>query len=183
MTPASWLCLDGTLHLDATDRWLVFCHEWLQCGDGEVCALQLSHDLRRATGEPRLLFRASEAAWTRPAKAMTELATAPPPHYVTDGPFLHRTPDGELVMLWSSFGEDGYAMGLARSTSGALEGPWRQDDQPIWSEDGGHGMVFRTFDGQLHLTLHRPNQTPFERAVFVPLDEQLARRTDRPLVT
>ena len=32
-------------------------------------------------------------------------------------------------------------------------------------------MLFRTLDGQLHMTLHAPNDTPNERARFVPLDE------------
>ena len=32
-------------------------------------------------------------------------------------------------------------------------------------------MVFRSFDGQLWLALHRPNQTPNERPQFIPLKE------------
>jgi hypothetical protein len=41
--------------------------------------------------------------------------------------------------------------------SGSVLGPWAQDDTPLWSDDGGHGMVFRALDGQLFLTLHAPN--------------------------
>jgi hypothetical protein len=156
VTPEAWQCLDGTLFVDERGPWLVFCHEFVQCGDGEVCAVRLADDLRRAEGEVSLLFRASEAPWA------SEL-------HVTDGPFLHRAPDGPLLMLWSSMGRRGYAMGIARSASGSVLGPWEQDDEPIWDEDGGHGMVFRAFDGQLYLTLHRPNETPHERAVLVPL--------------
>jgi hypothetical protein len=130
----------------------------LQCGDGEVCAIRLTDDLREATGEVSLLFRASETAWA------SDL-------HVTDGPFIYRSQDGQLVMLWSSMGKRGYAMGLARSVSCSVLGPWVQDDQPIWGEDGGDGMVFRSFDGQLYLTLHTPNEKPKERAVFVPIDE------------
>lgn len=62
-------------------------------------------------------------------------------------------------------------MGVARSESGSVLGPWHQDAEPLWVEDGGHGMLFRTLDGQLHMTLHAPNDTPNERARFVPLDE------------
>ena len=87
-------------------------------------------------------------------------------HTVTDGPFLHRTEDGTLLILWSSFGADGYAMGLARSLSGNVLGPWAQEPQPLWAQDGGHGMIFRAFDGRLFLALHAPNVTPTERAVF-----------------
>ena len=158
VTPGGWQCLDGTLYVDETGPWLVFCHEFVQCGNGEVCAMRLTADLRDSAGEATLLFRASEATWASDLQ-------------VTDGPFLHHSPDGPLLMLWSSMESHGYAMGLARSVSGSVLGPWDQDDEPIWGEDGGHGMVFRSFDGQLYLTLHTPNETPNERAVFVPLDE------------
>jgi hypothetical protein len=171
VTPEDWQCLDGTLHVDDDRPWLVFCHEWAQVGDGEMCAIRLTTDLRHSAGEPILLFRASEAAWTRPMKGAESFAAAPPPHFVTDGPFLHRVADGSLVMLWSSFGVDGYAMGFARCASGSITGPWLQDDKPVWGADGGHGMLFRAFDGRLLMTLHQPNSTPNERPVFVPIDE------------
>lgn len=93
------------------------------------------------------------------------------PTYVTDGPFLYRSGDGTLMMLWSSFGSKGYAMGISRLETGHITGPWRHDPDPIWAEDGGHGMVFRTFEGRLMLTFHSPNATPQERAVFVELEE------------
>ena len=115
-----------------------------------------------------LLFRASEARWAQPLEGMEAVAFAPAPHLVTDGPFLHRDRDGSLVMLWSSYGANGYAMGLARSPSGSVLGPWMQDEEPVWGADGGHGMLFRAFDGRLFMTFHQPNQTPNERAVFVP---------------
>ena len=62
-------------------------------------------------------------------------------------------------------------MGIARSTSGTLLGPWKQDVQPLFAKDGGHGMLFRTFAGKLMVTLHTPNITPFERPVFMELAE------------
>ena len=74
-------------------------------------------------------------------------------------------------MLWSSFGARGYAMGLARSESGKITGPWVQLEQPLWQEDGGHGMIFRAFDGQLYMTLHQPNQTPLERARLIKVED------------
>ena len=93
------------------------------------------------------------------------------PDYITDGPFLHRLANGSLIMLWSSMGGKGYAMGIARSETGAVTGPWRQQAEPLWAEDGGHGMIFRTFDGRLMLTFHRPNNTPEERAVMIEIEE------------
>jgi arabinan endo-1,5-alpha-L-arabinosidase len=157
-TPPSWFCLDGTLFWDGEQKpWLVFCHEWVQVGDGEVCAVRLSDDLRRRVGEPRLLFRASEAKWCRPAAFDGKSG------YITDGPFLHRTASGRLLMLWSSFGEGGYKQAVAHSQSGTLGGPWTQEQRPVFEDDGGHGMVFRTFDGTLLLTLHQPNGGALER--------------------
>jgi len=33
-------------------------------------------------------------------------------------------------------------------------------------------MIFRTFEGQLMLALHTPNESPKERALFVPIVEE-----------
>lgn len=166
VTPLEWECLDGTLHVEDGTPYLVFCHEWKDVGDGEVQAIQLSADLRAAVGEPFLLFRASEAPWAQ---------SIPRPEFprvfVTDGPSMHRTSDGRLLMLWSSFGESGYAMGVATSSSGGIRGPWMQSESAIWPADGGHGMIFEDADATLFLTLHTPNRTPDERARFFPLEE------------
>lgn len=170
VTPRDWECLDGTLYRDETGApWIVYCHEWVQVGDGEICATPLTADLRAPAGEPMLLFRASAAPWVvsvRPGQRAL----------VTDGPCLHRTADGALLMLWSSFvrrGAEGraYAVGVACSQSGTLAGPWVQAPTPLYDDDGGHGSVFRALDGRLMLALHRPNRTPDERPRFIPLRE------------
>jgi beta-xylosidase len=166
VTPREWECLDGTLFVDATDQpWIVFCHEWVQVGDGEICALRLSDDLTAAIGEPQLLFRGSEAPWT------DELHSKGRRGYVTDGPWLHRLANGTLLMLWSSFTHGDYAVGIARSASGDILGPWQQQAEPLYAGDGGHCMTFRAFDGQWMLSYHRPNASPNERPFFVPLRE------------
>jgi hypothetical protein len=122
VTPRAWECLDGTLHVDGQGLpWLVFCHEWVQVRDGEICAVRLSENLKQPAGDPRVLFRASEARWTRPPSRRG--AAPDPPDRVTDGPFLQRTRDGALLMLWSSFSDSGYALGVARSVGGASRGP------------------------------------------------------------
>jgi arabinan endo-1,5-alpha-L-arabinosidase len=74
-------------------------------------------------------------------------------------------------MLWSSFGTGGYTVGVAKSVSSEILGPWEQLPEPLYAGDGGHCMVFRTFDGQLLLAYHRPNPSPDERPYFVPLRE------------
>jgi beta-xylosidase len=167
VTPHDWECLDGTFYVDADGKpWMIFCHEWQQVGDGQICAVRLSGDLRTTVGEPTLLFRASEAPWSAPLKNRA------PGSYVTDGPNLYRCANGTLLMLWSSFGEDGgYCIGVARSESGCLLGPWVQEEQALYAADGGHGMLFHGLDGKLYLAIHTPNKTPDERAIFVELVE------------
>lgn len=166
VTPRDWECLDGTLYVDAQNQpWIVFCHEWVQVGDGEVCALPLSADLSAAVGGPVKLFTASEAPWA------LEITPKNRRGYVTDGPFMHRLANGVLIMLWSSFGTGGYTVGIATSDSGDILGTWQQQPEPLYAGDGGHCMVFRAFDGTLMLALHRPNKTPDERPQFIPLRE------------
>jgi hypothetical protein len=46
------------------------------------------------------------------------------------------------------------------------------DEQALFRSDGGHGMIFRTFDGKLMLTIHTPNKTPHERPIFLELEER-----------
>ncbi|GHV55374.1 glycosyl hydrolase family 43 [Spirochaetia bacterium] len=169
VTPAEWECLDGTLFIEQGKPYLVFCHEWQQVGDGQICAMPLTDDLRQAdkAASPKILFRAGEAPWAYPLKGRA------PGSYVTDGPFMHRTQNGTLLMLWSSFGEDGrYCIGAARSQDGTLNGPWVQEPEPLYSADGGHGMLFHSAEGKLFLAVHTPNKTPNERAVFIEMEEK-----------
>lgn len=164
VTPGDWECLDGTFYLspDGVPH-MVFCHEWLQVHDGTICSMELTPDLKGAAGEPRILFHATDAAWVRDAEG--------PGNYVTDGPFLHRLADGTLLLLWSSFGEEGYTEALAVSDNGDITGNWRQQEELLFRKDGGHGMIFSGYDGHLYLTLHTPNETLKERPAFYRLTE------------
>ena len=74
-------------------------------------------------------------------------------------------------MIWSSFGVNDYSVGIAESVSGKIAGPWKQQERPLFTGDGGHGMIFRTFDGRLMLSLHKPNNDPDERAGFYELKD------------
>ncbi|MFA6241864.1 MAG: glycoside hydrolase family 43 protein [Candidatus Hydrogenedentales bacterium] len=166
VTPMEWLCLDGTLFIDDTQQpWMVFCHEWLQVRDGEICAMKLSPELDRAIDKPVLLFKATDAKW------VVESGSGEHKGFVTDGPFLHRAKSGGLMMLWSSFGKGGYKTAVATSDSGNLLGPWKQGKRPIFEEDGGHAMLFTSFDGALLMSLHAPNRKSGERARLFRADE------------
>ena len=154
--PADFMTLDGTLYVDPAGRpWMVYAHEWVQVVDGTMEAVPLSPDLAAAAGPPVHLFRASSAPWLD-ANRVPSRAEAT---YTTDGPELFRTKDNHLLMLWASYDRGQYVQTVARSTTGDLRGPWEQLP-PLLGDDTGHGMLFRTFDGQLMMVVHRP----FKRA-------------------
>lgn len=162
VTPRDWECLDGTLYIDQKgDPYLVFCHEWLQVHDGEMCSIALSPDLRHAMGEPTVLFRASEPEWAPKDRR----------DYVTDGPWMYRNARGALLMLWSSFGAGGYVTAISSSDSGCLAGPWRHHKELLFSDNGGHAMLFSGPDEELMIALHSPNETPNERPLFLRVQE------------
>lgn len=74
-------------------------------------------------------------------------------------------------MIWSSFGAQRYAVGMACSLSGKIAGPWKQMDELLFAANGGHGMIFKTFDDRLMLVLHQPNSGEKERAHFFELED------------
>lgn len=164
-TPADWMCLDGTLYLENGKPHMVFCHEWVQIHDGTICAMPLTDDLSAPAGEPVLLFSAKSCGWADPID-LNGCAD----DYVTDGPFLWKDEDG-LWMFWASFIGGDYAEGIALSKSGSVYGPW-EHCEPLFRKDGGHGMLFRDFSGQLRFVLHQPNHSPDERAVFFTLQKE-----------
>ena len=157
LTPDAWECLDGTLYVDKNGNpYLVFCHEHTQIVDGTVCFVRLSEDLSESVSEPVTLFSGSSPYYIE-EKAEGE-------HYITDGPFMYRTTNGDLLMIWSTFINHQYAQCIAKSDNGEIDGNFVHLP-PLITNDGGHGMVFDSKDG-LMLTFHTPNKTNFERPTF-----------------
>lgn len=130
---------------------------WVQIDDGSVEHIQLSQDLTHAVSHPVTLFHASDCPWVKAFRQGK---------YVTDGPFVYQDAKQGLSLLWSSFSENGYAIGIAHSLSGNLHGPWIHETQPIYDQEGGHAMLFETLDGRRMISFHSPNSAPLERAVF-----------------
>lgn len=160
-TPAEWECLDATMYEENGKLYTVFCHEWTQVGDGEMRLGELNAQMTDLIGEPVLLFKASDAPWVRSYNGKD---------FVTDGPYLYPLKSGKLLMLWSSGGEKGYAMGMAISENG-VKGPWKHLEKPLFDEDGGHGMVF-SFKGKTYVSLHCPNGPHLdERPHFYEVEE------------
>jgi len=162
--PPDMMTLDGTLWVEDGVPYMVYCHEWVQTVDGTVEMIQLLDDLSDVVGEPTVLFHGSDAPWGTGSRTY-------PGSYVTDGPYLYRTRADRLLMTWSSFANGAYTTGIAISESGRLRGPWRQQAEPLFTDDGGHGMTFRRFDGGLMFVLHQPNRPPNERARLFELED------------
>jgi beta-xylosidase len=154
VAPSNFMSIDGTFFVDADGKpWMVYAHEWMQKIDGTIEAVRLKDDLSAARERPIALFKGSDAPWIDDELRADNEQNS----YVTDGPEMYRTRDGHLLMLWSSFGASGYIETVARSKSGQLQGPWEQLP-PLFEKDGGHGMLFHSFDGRLILTLHQTNR-------------------------
>lgn len=151
-TPLGEMCLDGTLWVEDGTPYMIYCHEWVEMIDGTMELIKLRDDLSSSVGQPMRLFCASAAKWSTGSARKDGSRT-----YVTDGCFLYRTKTGKLLMIWSSFKDGNYAIGIAESATGKVIGPWRQQEKPLFDKHGGHGMIFRTFDGRLCLVLHAPN--------------------------
>ena len=167
-TPVNWMALDGTLWVEDGVPYMIFSHEWIQISNGTIELARLKNDLSDLAEKPKTLFKAGDAPWVKDLK-MKDANGNVCLTLVTDGPFLYRTSKGKLLMIWSSFGVDDYSVGIAESVSGKIAGPWKQQEKPLFTGDGGHGMIFRTFDGRLMLSLHKPNNDPDERAGFYEL--------------
>lgn len=154
-TPENWMALDGSLFVEDHKPYMVFCHEWVQTVDGTINYIQLKGDLSDTVGKPQFMFSASDApgAIRSPLKGK-----------VTDGCFLYRSEkSGRLYMIWSTFiPEKGYCVLCTHSETGKIIGPWK-GQTVIYKKNGGHGMLFKSFGGQLVLALHQPNDSPEER--------------------
>lgn len=178
ITPHTSDNIDGTLYIDEDGTpWMAYVCEWTATVDGvgRMAVAKLSEDLTHFISEPREIFRADAPDWSASG--------------VTDGPFLYKTTDGSLLMLWSTVSHEGYCVGVARSDNGKIDGNWTQEFTRLYSKafflnpkkafDGGHPMIFETTDGRLMLSIHTPNSASgegenrvFEHAVFYELEEK-----------
>jgi hypothetical protein len=149
--PSDIPTLDGTFWVDKDGKpYMVYCHEWLQNWNGTMEKVELKSDLSGSVGEGKILFRAHDAPWSKERDKDGNVI----PNKVTDGPWLFLTQTGKLGMLWTSWVFDVYTQGVAYSESGTLDGPWIQEEEPVTPPNFGHGMMFRTFEGKLLMSVH-----------------------------
>jgi hypothetical protein len=123
--------------------------------------MKLRKDLTAPDGEPILLFKASQPEWADKSRDM----------FVTDGPFMYRTKEGRLLMIWSTFTQKGYVQAIAYSDNGEIDGKWFHE-KPMFEENGGHGMIFDDYNGKKYLILHSPNENPYERPFLFEITEE-----------
>ena len=143
--------LDGTFWVDKDGKpYMVYCYEWLQNWNGTIDKIELKPDLSGSIGEGKVLFRASDSPWSRERDERGIVIA----NKVTDGPWLFETETGRLGMIWTSWVFDRYVQGVAYSESGTLDGPWIQENEPITPTNFCHGMLFRTFEGKLLMSVH-----------------------------
>ena len=148
--PENMPTLDGTFWVDSDGKpYMIYCHEWLQNWNGTMEKIELKPDLSGSIGKGKILFRASDSPWSREKMEDKVL-----PNRVTDGPWLFRTGTGRLGMIWTSWVFQDYTQGVAYSESGTLDGPWIQEKEPITPPNFGHGMLFRTLDGEWMMSVH-----------------------------
>lgn len=144
ITPEDWQCLDGTLYVEDGIPYMIYCREWVRMidGNGEMYAVRLKDDLSGPYpgAEHVKLFAA------RDHKASDD--------GVTDGCYMYKANNGDLVMFWSKYVNGKYTVITSRSKSGKLFGEWTHDTTPLFSNDGGHPMVFTDFDGNTRIAFH-----------------------------
>ena len=158
--PREWDCIDGTLYEENGKIYMIFVHEWTQLIDGTMDYIELAPDLSYTLSEkPFTMFRATEAPWAMEMNSIGEATFGlKMPGWVTDGPQMFRTQTGKLGMLWSSWGKERYVQGIAYSESGTIAGPWVQEKEPFLSNNSGHGMLFKTFEGKLIFLVHHAEE-------------------------
>lgn len=172
LTPRDWCCIDGSLYFpEQGNPWLLFSHSFEDEGCQDMCAVMLQEDLLSPAGEPFVLFQASDAPWAVPVPFAKAEFGMDGDIYFSDGPCALRLQTGALVILWSGWGNQGYAVGVAVSDCGKITGPWHQEPVPLVPGNAGHGMVFTALDGKRYYALHAPNDKFLERPVFRELKE------------
>ncbi len=177
LTPDNWTCIDGTLYFEDSIPYLIFSHSFEDAldgtgnADGDFCIMKLSTDLTAAVSEPKKLFSPKDTSWAKPVPFAKAEFGLEGDCYFSDGPSLLKLDDGKLCMIISSWSVAGYAVGLALSNSGSVQGPWTLLDAPLFPENGGHGMFFKDLNGEIIFTLHYPNDKYAERPHFWKVEQ------------
>lgn len=180
VTPIGQSCIDGTLYVDGEGvPYVVYSHDWPDNYDkekqayvGQICAAQLSKDLKETVGEPFLLFDSDASPISAATPHRIEWEGKNTARYGSDAPYLRELSNKKLFMSWSPYLDGNYVVLGAVSDSGDIRGPWRHLEEPIYDRNGGHAMLFDDLDGKLYMCIHAPEAYMLERAHIFELAER-----------
>ena len=161
ITLSGWECLDATLFVHENKPYLCFSNEWVapitNDGDGSLYICELKHDLTALVGKPKKIISGKYCGFS------VEVHHGGKSGYVAEGPFLYEE-DGKIVLLWSTFTQNGYAVVKSVSSNGVM-GDY-VFEKLLYDHDGGHSMSFLDMQGRRILTFHQPNRPNAERMQY-----------------
>lgn len=111
VTPPGWASIDGTLYVEEGVPYLVFSRTFEDVPDGQFWYVRLTPDLKKADGEPQLLFKGTDAPWVTPipfAKSDLGIDGDVCPvfkegqTFITGGIFGNEMPEGFCAMAWQA---------------------------------------------------------------------------------
>jgi len=171
INPHNWECLDGTFYIDKKDvPYIVFSRSLKQEPKAGMYYMRLSEDLKFAIGEPKFMFFAAGTPWAKPFPYAKDEFGLKEDGYFSDGPYFHHSKSSKLLLLWSSWGEGEYSMGIAHSDNNELDGVWTQEKEALYGDNGGHGMFFEENE-ELFMVFHYPNTKNHERVKMQKVED------------
>lgn len=175
-TPISQSCIDGTLFVDEGKPYMVYSHDWpdnyvpsLGAYVGQICAVELSEDLRESVGEPFLLFNSTDVPYSAKAATPSYLKDDLVMRYGSDAPFINKLKNGKLFLTWSPYPGNTYV--VLGAVADTIRGPWMHLEKPLFEDNGGHAMFFTDFDGTKKMCIHHPEADQKERAKILTVAE------------
>ncbi len=157
ITPAGHSCLDATLYFENGTPYLIYAHEWeCSCKDdgvGSMDYIQLSDDLKTTTGESTQWFTAAEftdISWWESLWGSSDSTT-------TDAPFVYEDADGQKYLLWATHVDSTYIEVATKFSALGESINVKSNSFNLYDDNGGHGMIFESNDGEDILVLHTPN--------------------------
>lgn len=175
-TPEGENCIDGTLYVENDVPYIVYSDDWISnydeekdCYIGAIWAQELTEDLKERVGEPFLLFNSDEAPWDY---NIYDLFGKDVKRYGSDGPFLTKLSDGTLYLIWSPSHGDNYIVASVVSDNGSIKGKWTHLAEPLFGNNGGHGMFFKDLNGNMKLSIHWPEKHLPANALFLDVIEE-----------
>lgn len=178
-TPLGQSCIDGTLYVEGDTPYMVYSHDWPDTWFedkgyylGEIGAVEMSKDLSTPVGEPFILFTSLDSKISAKEATPCDHKGIGRVRYGSDGPFLTRLSDGQLLLTWSPIPGMNYVVLAAVSDNGSIKGKWKHLDKPIFDDNGGHAMFYDDFDGTKKMAIHWPEDYPHERTRVLEVIEE-----------